>query len=175
MLARRGFVSRIHRNKPPGRPMPERMRIANAQKSEVRSAVEHVFAHQKGPIGLIVRTNRHSPRQGEKRHGQSGLQHAPVRLAEDEMPSCITEKVSRRPQICADRKSRNWSNRRPPRANHGCAAPRSGYWRRPLIPSYCQDSPRCEEDDPGQAVNRPLIQSAEASMATSGKPGSCSS
>ena len=56
MLARRGFVSRIHRKKPPGRPMPERMRIANAQKSKVRSAVEHVFAHQKGPMGLIVRT-----------------------------------------------------------------------------------------------------------------------
>jgi transposase, IS5 family len=56
MLARRGFVSRIHRKKPPGRPVPERMRIANAQKSKVRSAVEHVFAHQKGPMGLIVRT-----------------------------------------------------------------------------------------------------------------------
>ena len=56
MLARRGFVSRIHRKKPPGRPMSERMRIANAQKSKVRSAVEHVFAHQKGPMGLIVRT-----------------------------------------------------------------------------------------------------------------------
>ena len=36
--------------------MPERMRIANAQKSKVRSAVEHVFAHQKGLMGLYVRT-----------------------------------------------------------------------------------------------------------------------
>jgi transposase, IS5 family len=56
MLARRGFVSRIHRKKPPGKPMPERVRIANAQKSKVRSAVEHVFARQKGPMGLVVRT-----------------------------------------------------------------------------------------------------------------------
>ena len=56
MLARRKSVSRIHPKKPPGRPMPERMRIANAQKSKVRSAVELVFAHQKGPMGLIVRT-----------------------------------------------------------------------------------------------------------------------
>jgi transposase, IS5 family len=56
MLARRGLVSRIHRKKPPGRPMPERMRIANAQKSKVRSAIEHVFAQQKGPMGLFVRT-----------------------------------------------------------------------------------------------------------------------
>jgi IS5 family transposase len=56
MLARRGFVSRIHRKKPPGRPMPERMRVANAQKSKERSAVEHVFARQKGPMSLFVRT-----------------------------------------------------------------------------------------------------------------------
>lgn len=56
MLARRGFVSRIHRKKPQGKPMPERVRIANAQKSKVRSAVEHVFALQKGPMALFVRT-----------------------------------------------------------------------------------------------------------------------
>jgi IS5 family transposase len=56
MLKSRGFVSRIHRKKPKGRPMPERTRIANAAKSKVRSAVEHVFAHEKGPMGLVVRT-----------------------------------------------------------------------------------------------------------------------
>src|SRR5450631_1851347 len=36
MLLRRGLVSRIHRKKPKGRPMPERTRLANAQKSKVR-------------------------------------------------------------------------------------------------------------------------------------------
>jgi IS5 family transposase len=56
MLARRGFVSRIHRKRPKGKPMPDRTRIANAQKSKVRSAVEHVFAHQKGLLGLTIRT-----------------------------------------------------------------------------------------------------------------------
>jgi IS5 family transposase len=56
MLIRRGLVSRIHRKKPPGKPMPERMQIANAQKSKVRSVIEHVFAHEKGPMGLFVRT-----------------------------------------------------------------------------------------------------------------------
>jgi IS5 family transposase len=56
MLTRRGLYSRIHRKKPKGKPMPERTRIANAQKSKVRSAVEHVFAHQKGLMGLVVRT-----------------------------------------------------------------------------------------------------------------------
>ena len=55
-LASRGLVSRIHRKKPPGRPMPARTRQANARKSAVRSVVEHVFARQKGPMGLVVRT-----------------------------------------------------------------------------------------------------------------------
>jgi hypothetical protein len=36
--------------------MAKRTRIANARKSKVRSAVEHVFAHQKGLMGLVVRT-----------------------------------------------------------------------------------------------------------------------
>ena len=55
-LAARGLVSRIHRKKPPGRPMAARTRQANARKSAVRSAVEHVFARQKGPMALVVRT-----------------------------------------------------------------------------------------------------------------------
>lgn len=29
---------------------------ANGGKSEVRAAVEHLFARQKGPMGLVVRT-----------------------------------------------------------------------------------------------------------------------
>ncbi len=52
MLAGRGLVSRIHRKKPKGRPMPERTRQASARKSMVRCRVEHVFAHQKGLMGL---------------------------------------------------------------------------------------------------------------------------
>jgi IS5 family transposase len=55
-LAERGLVSRIHRKKPPRRPMAARTRLANARKSAVRSAVEHVFARQKGPMALVVRT-----------------------------------------------------------------------------------------------------------------------
>ena len=55
-LTRHGFVSCIHRKKPKGRPMAQRTRIANARKSKVRSAVEHVFAYQKGPMVLVVRT-----------------------------------------------------------------------------------------------------------------------
>ena len=36
--------------------MPVNTARANAAKSKVRSAVEHVFARQKGPMGLVVRT-----------------------------------------------------------------------------------------------------------------------
>ena len=55
-LKRMGRVSRIHRRKPRGRPMPEHIRQGNATKSKVRAHVEHVFAHQKDKMGLFIRT-----------------------------------------------------------------------------------------------------------------------
>jgi IS5 family transposase len=55
-LQRHGKISRIHRKKPRGKPMPANVAHANAQKSKVRSMVEHVFAHQKARMGLFVRT-----------------------------------------------------------------------------------------------------------------------
>jgi len=50
------LTSRIHRRKPAGKPMPERTAKANARKSSVRAAVEHVFGHQKNRFGLFIRT-----------------------------------------------------------------------------------------------------------------------
>ena len=55
-MAKNGFVSRIHRKKPKGRPMSDAVRRANALKSIVRSRVEHVFAEQKDRMGLFIRT-----------------------------------------------------------------------------------------------------------------------
>ncbi len=55
-LAECGRRSQVHRKKPKGRPMPLRTARANGARSKVRSAVEHVFARQKGPMGLFVRT-----------------------------------------------------------------------------------------------------------------------
>jgi IS5 family transposase len=55
-IEKNGFVSRIHRKKPKGRPMPDAVRRANALKSTVRSRVEHVFAEQKDRMGLFIRT-----------------------------------------------------------------------------------------------------------------------
>ena len=36
--------------------MPERTSKANGRKSKVRALVEHVFAAQKGPMALFIRT-----------------------------------------------------------------------------------------------------------------------
>ena len=55
-LAGNGFRSRIHRKKPPGKPMARSIARANGEKSKVRAAVEHVFARQKEPMGLVMRT-----------------------------------------------------------------------------------------------------------------------
>jgi IS5 family transposase len=55
-LADRGKVSRIHRRKPAGKPLPKRTARANAKKSKVRARVEHVFAHQKDRMGLFIRS-----------------------------------------------------------------------------------------------------------------------
>jgi transposase, IS5 family len=55
-LKQQGRVSRIHRRKPRGKPMPERTAKANAAKSKVRARVEHVFAQQKDKMGLFIRT-----------------------------------------------------------------------------------------------------------------------
>jgi transposase len=51
-----GRVSRIHRKKPKGKPMPVRTARANAARSAVRARIEHVFARQKDQMGLVIRT-----------------------------------------------------------------------------------------------------------------------
>ena len=55
-LASKMLVSRIHRRKPAGRPMPKHIARANAGKSSIRAAIEHVFAHQKNRFGLFINT-----------------------------------------------------------------------------------------------------------------------
>ena len=55
-MERHGFRSQIHHRKPKGRPMPPHIRRGNASRSRVRAAIEHVFAHQKGPMSLCIRT-----------------------------------------------------------------------------------------------------------------------
>jgi transposase, IS5 family len=55
-MERHGFRSQVHHRKPKGRPMPPHIRRGNASRSSVRAAIEHVFAHQKGPMALCIRT-----------------------------------------------------------------------------------------------------------------------
>jgi len=56
VLAKGMFTSNIHQKRLPKKPMPERIARANARRSKVRAAVEHVFAGQKHRMGLVVRT-----------------------------------------------------------------------------------------------------------------------
>jgi transposase, IS5 family len=51
-----GYTSKVHFRKPKGKPMPEAYRRANAARSKVRSAIEHVFAAEKHRFKLFVRT-----------------------------------------------------------------------------------------------------------------------
>ncbi len=55
-LERGMFKSNIHQKRMPRRPLPEHIARANAKRSAVRSAVEHVFAGQKHRMGLFIRT-----------------------------------------------------------------------------------------------------------------------
>ena len=55
-MAKRRLISMVHFRKPKGRPLPAHHAKANAARSTVRSAVEHVFAGQKHRMKLFVRT-----------------------------------------------------------------------------------------------------------------------
>jgi len=55
-IRKRQLKSMIHFSKPKSKPMDARRQRANASRSKVRSAVEHVFAAQKHRMGLFVRT-----------------------------------------------------------------------------------------------------------------------
>jgi transposase, IS5 family len=55
-MEKHGFRSQVHHRKPKGRPMAPHIRRGNASRSSVRAAVEHVFAQQKGPMALFIRT-----------------------------------------------------------------------------------------------------------------------
>ena len=55
-LERHGFTSKIHFRRRPGVGLTPSQRKANRARSQVRSAVETVFAAQKHRFGLIVRT-----------------------------------------------------------------------------------------------------------------------
>ncbi|WP_426386883.1 IS5 family transposase [Sphingobium sp. R-21] len=55
-MRKRRLISRVHFRKPKGKPLPPHHARANAARSPVRSAIEHVFAGQKHRMKLFVRT-----------------------------------------------------------------------------------------------------------------------
>ena len=56
VLQRHGFKSQVYHRKPRGRPMAPHIRRGNATRSKIRAGIEHVFAQQKGPMALCIRT-----------------------------------------------------------------------------------------------------------------------
>ena len=79
-LARLGRISRIHRKKPPGRPMPRHIARGNAARSAVRARVEHVFAHQKETDGPVRPHHRARPGPHPDRPSEPRLQLPAPRL-----------------------------------------------------------------------------------------------
>ena len=55
-MEKQGFVSKVHRKKPHRKPVPRHIQRSNAEKSVIRSRVEHVFVDQKSQTGLFIRT-----------------------------------------------------------------------------------------------------------------------
>jgi IS5 family transposase len=55
-MRKRRLISQVHFRKPKGKPLPSHHARANAARSPVRSAIEHVFAGQKHRMKLFVRT-----------------------------------------------------------------------------------------------------------------------
>lgn len=55
-ISRAARVSKVHFRRSPGKPLPLQRQRANAARSKVRSAVEHVFATQKHRMGLFIRS-----------------------------------------------------------------------------------------------------------------------
>ena len=68
-----GLKSDIHQRKPAGKPMPETMWRANARRSKIRSAVEHVFARQKDKMKLFIRTGLRMMRAPRPRIAASAI------------------------------------------------------------------------------------------------------
>jgi hypothetical protein len=160
-LAANGFRSRIHRKKPQGKPMPKDVSRANAAKSEVRAHVEHVFARQKGPMALVIRT--------------VGLARATVKiglgnLAYNMLAWSGSPEPPRPDRPSAAGIARVWPPDHKARfsgtghARHGALSPRRrnrGYWR---CPAAGRSRPRAPSDDASPAASCPHTSSARSRM-----------
>ena len=89
-MAKNGFVSKVPRKKPKGRPMPDITRRANALKSKVRSHVEHVFAVQKDRMDLFIRTNGIAG--VTTKIGMANIVYSPVGTARSAQTDAVPEK-----------------------------------------------------------------------------------
>jgi IS5 family transposase len=86
ILERRGLSECIQFRRPPRRGLSEQQAKANASRARIRSSVEHTLCCAETPHGTLRTHHRHGAGASEDRHGQSGVQLHPPRLAQH--PSC---------------------------------------------------------------------------------------
>jgi hypothetical protein len=128
-LAGRLLRSQIHRKKPKGKPVPRRTAPANARKSAVRAAVEHVFARQKGPMGLFIRTI--GIVRARTKIGLANLTYNMQRgLANAPGHSGLTRTTHRRAGARPQRRSRQSTDHTKPEGPLP-TRPENSYWRSP--------------------------------------------
>ena len=72
-MEKNGFVSRVHRKKPKGKPMPDAVRRANAGKVESPLARRACLCRAEGSNGAVYPHDRDRQGQSENRHGQPRL------------------------------------------------------------------------------------------------------
>ena len=124
-LAKNGFVSRIHRKKPPRRPMPETMRRANALKSGPLTRRARLRDAER-QNGALHPDHRHSQGDDEDRHGKHRLQREEARL-----PRPSRRRMKRRRPRCRHAAAPNESPR-PQRQRHSGAITRRSPSRRQI-------------------------------------------
>jgi IS5 family transposase len=131
-LAARGLVSRIHRKKPPDRPMAVRTRRANARRSRALSR-RACLCPAEGADGARRAHHRHRPGAGEDRPRQPRLQHEAPRLAERQGRASVAarKQASRRPSPGMPR--RNLVTAAPAASNRPHPPKPQGFWRCPAL------------------------------------------
>ena len=86
LLEAGGWRSHIHRKGYRNRPLGERAREENRERSKVRAAVEHVFAHQEAMGGQADQEGGSGSGTNQDRHDELGVQPAPARMASGATP-----------------------------------------------------------------------------------------
>ena len=125
----------MHQKRMPRRPLPENLARANAKRSVVRSAVEHVFAGQKHRMGLFIRTTGIA--SARIKIGMTNLAYSFQRLAWLEGQGALA-----------------WRENGAPNGDQASKTKEA----RPKRPALTHKRPRSDPSRPNQAENSPFFE-----------------